>query len=73
MKLVNKQPYMGFNCINTLLFATTLPCKQASQKIISQEQYFEPLSGFCYIKKEVKQDKCLGQSNDSFCDIFLLE
>lgn len=73
MNLVNKPPYMGFNCINTLLFATTLLCQQASQKISLKCNTLNLFQAFATLKKEVKQDKCFGQSTDSFCDIFLQE
>ena len=73
MNLVNKPPYMGFKLHKQTFVCHYFTLRAGIGKDISQVQYFEPLSGFCYIKKEVKQDKCLGQSNDSFCDIFLQE
>ena len=51
MNLVNKPPYMGLNCINRLLFATTLLCELASQKISLKCNTLNLFKAFGTLKK----------------------
>lgn len=55
MNLVNKPPYMGLNCINTLLFATTLLYEQASQKISLKCNTLNLFQAFAALKKKLNK------------------
>ena len=46
---------MGFNCINTLLFATTLRCEQASQKISLKCNTLNLFQAFATLKTKLNK------------------
>ena len=60
MNPVNKPPHMGFNCINTLLFATTLPYEQASQKISLKCNTLNLFQAFATLKKKLNKTNALA-------------
>lgn len=51
---------MGFNCINTLLFATTLLCEQASQKISLKCNTLNLFQAFATLKKKINKTNALA-------------
>lgn len=57
MNLVNKPPYMGLNCINRLLFATTLLCELASEKISLKCNTLNLFQAFATLKKKLNKTK----------------
>ena len=59
MNLVNKPPYMGLNCINRLLFATTLLCELASQKISLKCNTLNLFQAFATLKKKLSKTNAL--------------
>ena len=59
MNLVNKPPYMGLNCINRLLFATTLICELASQKISLKCNTLNLFQAFATLKKKLSKTNAL--------------
>ena len=61
MNLVNKPPYMGLNCINRLLFATTLLCELASQKISLKCNTLNLFKAFGTLKKKLNKANALAR------------
>ena len=59
MNLVNKPPYLGLNCINRLLFATTLLCELASQKISLKCNTLNLFQAFATLKKKLSKTNAL--------------
>ena len=59
MNLVNKPPYMGLNCINRLLFATTLLCKLASENISLKCNTLNLFQAFATLKKKLSKTNAL--------------
>lgn len=66
MNLVNKPPYMGLNCINTLLFATTLLYEQASQKISLKCNTLNLFQAFATLKKKLNKTNALASQMTLF-------
>ena len=60
MNLVNKPPYMGLNCINRLLFATTLLCELASQKISLKCKTLNLFQALATLKKKLNKTNALA-------------
>lgn len=66
MNLVNKPPYMGLNCINRLLFATTLLCELASQKISLKCNTLNLFKAFGTLKKKLNKANALASQMTLF-------
>lgn len=57
---------MGFNCINTLLFATTLLYEQASQKISLKCNTLNLFQAFATLKKKLNKTNALASQMTLF-------
>ena len=66
MNLVNKPPYMGLNCINRLLFATTLLCKLASENISLKCNTLNLFQAFATLKKKLNKTNALASQMTLF-------
>lgn len=57
---------MGLNCINTLLFATTLLCEQASQKTSLKCNTLSLFQAFATLKKKLNKTNALASQMTHF-------